>query len=429
MQRALQQARAEAAVQAQSTLQLARGSGTSQAEGVSRLDAGQQSAAGKDKKALGALLKKAAQKMQQEEEGNSVTAVSTSVQNVVQQRTAQPSTAMQLNADTPAESAEALLDSQGVTLLEPSDSASDSSSTELLPPTRPVRVASLGQKLSSMLRNALSLSRQSSYVPFSGFDRDALEGPDVAAGAPGLQRSALPRAVSYLPEWVNKPLKREPKLASLSPSSARSSADFREASTELSRAGSTLPEWVDVSVLQQAGQSADPEEAKQLHATQQTVHPQAPATSLQLFTKALKPVLRPAPSPDPPASLITAPSWPPTEAQSSAAASGESRGKRLLAFWQQSAALGQSNTTVAAVPAAANSQQSRSMTQASAAVPVGQKPAVNQTPLHEVHTRSRDSQYSGLKLGGLDQALKLLAPQGVPLQHTFAMHSCSSFCT
>ena len=430
MQRALQQARAEAAVQAQGTLQLAHGSGTSQAHGVSRPEAAQPPAAGKDKKALGALLKKAAQKMQQEDEGNSATAAPTSMHNVVQQPVAQQTTAAQLNAGTPAESAEGLLESRNVSLSEPSDSASESSSTELLPPTRPARVASLGQKLGSMLRSTLSLSRQSSYVPFSGLGRDALEGLDAAAGdGPGLQRSALPRAVSYLPEWVNRPFNREPKLASPSPSSARSSADFRESNTGLSRAGSTLPEWVDVSVLQQAGQSADPQETKQLHAVQQTEHPQAPAASLQLFTKALKPVSRPVASPDPPAPLITAPSWPPTEAQASAATSGDSRGKRLLAFWQQSAALGQSHTTQANVPAAASSQQSRAMTQASAAAPVGQMPAVNQPPLHAVHAHSRDSHDSGLKRHGLDQAQRLLEPQGVPLQHTSAMHCCSSFCT
>ena len=72
MQRALQQARAEAAAQAQGNTQPASDGAAPgsllAASAADSIHAAQLPAAGKDKKALGALLKRAAQKMQQEGE-------------------------------------------------------------------------------------------------------------------------------------------------------------------------------------------------------------------------------------------------------------------------------------------------------------------------------------------------------------------------
>ena len=79
MQRALQQARAEAAAQAQGNTQPASdGAAPGSLLAASVADSGeaaQPPSAGKDKKALGALLKRAAQKMQQEGEKDTTAVV------------------------------------------------------------------------------------------------------------------------------------------------------------------------------------------------------------------------------------------------------------------------------------------------------------------------------------------------------------------
>ena len=250
--------------------------------------------------------------------------------------------------------------------------------------TAPNRGPSLGEKLGSMLRSALSLPKQPSYIPVSEEDDDA-EGlgglSENAHGGPST-RQAMPRDASYLPEWLNR---TNPMLKSSS-SSARSSAELSR-SSDVSMAESALPEWVDFSTLQQPGPSDSavdklgPTQAK----AQKLQHQSLPT----VLTNPLKPV--PAPAQSPLAPLITAPSWPPSEAPPSAAASKESRGKRLLAFWQQqqqSADAATSSTrhhgtqpTAAAEPAGQGNQtppESQSATVAASVQghDVTQKPAV-----------------------------------------------------
>ena len=395
----------------------------------------QQSAASKDKKALGVLLRAAAKQMQQQE-GALDEAVTGRAATVVQQVEAQQESAPQ-NGDPPADAEDNSLDSAVVGLSSLSQTASDSSSTGLLPPEpslrkAPTRGVSLGEKLGSMLRNALSLPRQGSYAPVSTEDGNSEDGLAQAVGkaleGSSTQR-ALPRDASYLPEWLNRTLRKK------SSSSARSGSFSRQ--TGVSRAGSALPEWVDGLSLQQS-QLSDatlstieaPHTASHDTQQQQQQQQQKNQSLPELFTKALKPVPRPAPTPEPHPALFSAPSWPPTEAQTAIAAARESRGKRLLAFWQQAAA-------------AATSEMSstQSVAQSPAAAAVGQKPAVNQTPVHAVHACSRamlDSGLQSLNSGGpqLPQASQYTLLSSAPvvnqpqhcMQHDAKMHLRHTLC-
>lgn len=133
MHRALQQARAEAAAQAQGTSQPApvgTGSDALQAQGQGMSQSEQQATAGKDKKALGALLKKAAQQMQQEEQEHADAVVTDTVMQ--QSKATQQGNTARISDEQPADQADDPLDPQGVELSGLSQQTSESSSTELL---------------------------------------------------------------------------------------------------------------------------------------------------------------------------------------------------------------------------------------------------------------------------------------------------------
>ena len=420
MQRALQQARAEAAAQAQGNTQPASDSSAPQGEedpaqaSAEVTEPGQQSAIGTDKKALGALLKRAAQKMQQEEAGETQTpaAVPTGSESL----TASDVQLQSGHSRTDQSDDPAAVNPAGLT-----DGMDESDTTQLLPKGLPPRKApsrglSLGEKLGSILRNALSLPRQNSYVPCSGEDSDdegiAGQLEDDPEG-PSAQR-VLPRDASYLPEWLNRTLRK-------GSTSARSSAELSRRS-DVSRADSVLPEWVDASALQQTGQSEDDTSGllQAAHPLQKQQHSGIP----ELFTKALKPVPVSTPA-HPPEPLITAPSWPPTEAEASAAASRDSRQKRLLAFWQQqqpaAAALALSvgstvgssvNQPASPVAPARLGNQSLAEQQSADVAAHAQAAAVNQVPPHAVHARSRPLLDSSMQIDDLAHARQIPASHG-----------------
>jgi len=70
-----------------------------------------------------------------------------------------------------------------------------------------LRDAGLGQRLESILKGALSLPRQSSYMSIDG--DEAQEHDDSSPS----RRRALPRDTSYVPEWVNRGLGHTPGMA------------------------------------------------------------------------------------------------------------------------------------------------------------------------------------------------------------------------
>ena len=313
--------------------------------------------------------------------------------------------AVHMSDDIPADATEDMLNSAAVNLTELSQPASESSSTELLPSNAPLHKAptrglSLMARLGSTLLQALSLPSQASYSPISGEDDDAGEGLEGSSGdalEASSPRKALPRDASYIPEWLNRTL-RKGSMLGRSFSSARSSGD-NSMESDISRAESTLPEWVDMSSLQQSENESAFDQLQQ--------------SSPEVFAKALKPVPRPLPTPDPPASLVTAPSWPPTEAQASFTASRESRGKRLKAFWEQQQP---------AAAAASERNQNAPMTQQAASAASGLKPAVNQMPAHTVHARSRALPAPSLLDDDTGQGQQLEASSGVLSQRLSAMY-------
>ena len=415
MQRALQQARAEAAAQAKGTSQpapagSAASTDASQAQGYAS-QSGRQQTTGKDKKALGALLRRAAQKMQQE------TPDATAAEpNDKWAHGSEPN--QELGAlpgiDHSADCGQDQLDLAGASSAGLGGELTAASSTELLandgqPHTKPSRGPSLGDKLGSILRNALSLPKQGKYDPISGEDDDAVEDVDGHVGAAlpeGITGRALPRDASYLPEWLKRTFTKAPS------SSARASSEHSQGSDD-SRAD--LPEWVDVASLQQEGLSGDAFNTSGLQTALEQAQPQQEHNIEQLI-RTLKPVPRPAPAPGPPAPLMPAPSWPPTEDQYSAAALTESRGKRLLAFWQQQ------QPTVAASSKAA--QSSAMLQPTPIAGFLDQKPVVNQTPSHAVHARSRIPLEAGLQTASDYRAGQSLTATGTMLHASF--HSGST---
>ena len=395
MQRALQQARADAAAQAQGTPGSAPGDDEASAANPgpptgSTVPASQSTP--KDKKTLGAMLRKAAQKMQQEARTDD--AAHQDLQETVEH----------MSRDKADHGHDSPLDPASITLERQGTEPSATSHTGLLLPElspdlqqhkAPSRGPSLGEKLGSLLRNALSIPRQPSYVPVDSDDA-AVEAALGAAGqlAPGSQR-ALPRDASYLPEWLNRTLRRESMLGRSS-SSARSSAEFSRTSNA-SRAESALPEWVDVADLQSpAAADTDSHGAGPSQTAQQEPGQQESAPAEQPpFGKPLRAAVRSAPAPEPPVALISAPSWPPTEA---APASKESRGKRLLAFWQQAAA-------AATAPA---------MSQPTAAPAAGHMTGVSQVVARAVRAHAKFTSASDLpQPEGLSQGLQFKGP-GMP---------------
>ena len=272
MQRALQQARAEALAQAQGASTQAPGQDAMQQEteasAVAMQTAGnaaqiQQPLAGSNKKALGALLRRAAQNMQQQDRaGISGTVVTQAAGRSLQDPSAQQESLSHLD-ESRAHAPEHDLQIDpaavrvGSSLSQP---PSESSSTDLLleasqPSNGPARGQSLGQKLGSMLRNALSMPRQGSYTAVSGIGADGFEvfdeGVEGSSGGPGAQR-ALPRDASYLPEWLNRTLQKGAVLGSSSSSRRSSLLSQGSAVSEADSTESMLPQWVDISTLQQS---------------------------------------------------------------------------------------------------------------------------------------------------------------------------------
>ena len=399
MQRAIQQARAEAAAQAQDASQPAPAGSAASTDAFTTQA---QSTSGKDKRALGALLRRAAQKMQQE---TTDTAGAEPKDKLSHGSEPNQELGAHKTVEHPTDPGQDPLDIAGISLDGLGGQMIATSSTELSandgqPHKGPSRGPSLGEKLGSILRNALSLPKPSKYDPISGEDDDAVErveGHVDGALRDGNTKRALPRDASYLPEWLNSTLEKA------SSSSAR-------ASSVVSRADSDLPEWVDVASLQQqegrSENTCDKTEPLQMD-LQQPHHQQG--FDFELLARTLKPVPRPAPPPDPPRPLITAPSWPPPEDEDSAVALKESRGKRLLAFWQQQ------QPTAAAPPAKA--AQSSAMLQPLPTAALEQKPAVNQTPAHAVHARCRIQPEPDLQLDVIGQPEHLLAATGI-VKHT-----------
>ena len=384
MQRALQQARTEAAAEAQGTHESAPQDPVA-APAISPEAAPQPP--GGDKKTFGAVLRQAAQKMQQEEAKSGNRADPESPQ--LQAPAGASETLQGLNGDLDQEHAgDDLLDAADINVQQADALSSESITAELLPARdqhmSPSRGASLGPRLGSVLRNALSIPRQFSYAPLEVDDDIAYgdEGPFGAGRqpAPGLHR-ALPRDASYLPEWLDL---RRKATRDRSSSSARSSADFSR-SSQVSRAGSALPEWVDAAALQQPAPDSThfPEPGPCQSALQELIQPPRATNESGRFERLLKPAARPIFAPDPPKPLITAPSWPPTQAEEASGAR-ESRGKRLLAFWQQQQA-------TAAAPLR-KTQLSLGLSQPEADQAAEQHPAMIHPQAHAVHSQSRTLQ-------------------------------------
>lgn len=313
-QRALEQARAEAAAQSQGASHPAPAGDAASTDAAKAQDdmsqPEQEPTAGKDKKALGALLRKAAQKMQQDEQGQSDSATVIAEAPLQRSVTIQQDSAARISGDQPDDAGDDLLDSAAVNLTGLSEETSDSSSAGLLPTEPHLRKSpppclSLGKELGSILRNALSIPRQGIYAPVSadesdGEDEDDDDDVDSVDGADGQgpwissTHRALPRDASYLPEWLTRTLNKGSTLGK-SFTSARSS-DSLSRGSGVSRAGSTLPEWVDLDWLQPPAlpEAASDKEDQSQAASQETQQQNVP----ELFTKARRPlaVSRPAPT-------------------------------------------------------------------------------------------------------------------------------------
>ena len=120
MQRVLEQARAEAAAQSQGASQPApAGNAASTDAAKAQADMSQpeqEPTAGNDKKALGALLRKAAQKMQQDEQGQSDSATALAEAPLQRSVTIQQDSAARISGDQPDDAGDDLLDSAAVNL-------------------------------------------------------------------------------------------------------------------------------------------------------------------------------------------------------------------------------------------------------------------------------------------------------------------------
>lgn len=210
MRRAVQQAKAEAAaaqVQGPTTVgQEAAGSAQS-----SKLEQAGKIAGG-DKRALGSMLKKAAQKMQQQEaavQSEKVTAVSASpaathlgLGSLKPAELEDASSDVVDEAEQPQAQADSIEAADNEQLPAISRASSFGSTVGLLPERPPERKPSLGERLSAVLRGTLSLPRQSSYMAVAGHEDASVAADDLSP----VRQRALPRDASYLPEWLNQTL-------------------------------------------------------------------------------------------------------------------------------------------------------------------------------------------------------------------------------
>ena len=162
MRRAVQQAKAEAAAQA------AAGGTPAHDNGQTAVSLKAQEAPASGKRALAAMLQKAAQKMQEAEAGPPLHAAPSALSD------SKPTVRKQLEEDT--DQLSATIDAQLSSLYE----ASTRSGWQAVPDVGTLhpshRQQSLGDRLGSIFKNMLSPSRQSSYIPL-----DADGSPEAAA--------------------------------------------------------------------------------------------------------------------------------------------------------------------------------------------------------------------------------------------------------
>ena len=309
MRRAVAQARAEAAA----TKAQAVGAGGQAAGASAQTNKPEQQAkpaAAGEKQALAELLKKAAQKMQQEEAGSeSVTAAKSQVAAVSDSRQSLPpdlSYSRKVADQDQAQAASQDTATDDVHLSAISRSSSFNSTTGLMSEEfkrPPQRNQSLGERLGAMLRGALSLPRQSSYMPIP--ESDSPDDPTSSSQLPPVRRRALPRDASYLPEWLNQTL----SSSSEQPSQDELAADS-EAEKLLSKPADEdikLPQWVDWSAMQ-------PQEDKKA--------PLKPRPGLLILPGEESSSVTPSVPDAAPSAPVTVPT---------------PKGQRLFEFWQQKA--------------------------------------------------------------------------------------------
>ena len=254
MRRAVQQAKAEAAAAEVQAIQAEGQDATANVQ-LGSTEAVPKPASG-DKRALASVLKKAAQRMQQQEAAKesekappAFSSPATSQQRLSSQQGSMLCDDGFLEAEhLQAGTTEGATSPDEAQLSATRSRASSFNSTEdLLPVLPPERNHSLGQRLGAMLRGALSLPRQSSYVPVAVNDDDA-DGSAAATATSQLspvRRRALPRDASYLPEWLNRTL-------SSSSGGVQHDAglDTQHLLPEQVEDASELPQWVDWSTMQ-----------------------------------------------------------------------------------------------------------------------------------------------------------------------------------
>lgn len=210
MRRAVQQAKAEAAA-AQ-----VQGPKTAEQDAVGSAQSSMVEQAGKpaggDKRALGSMLKKAAQKMQQQEAAvqsekasahpASPAAVQPGLGSLKPAELEDAFSVVLDEAGQPQAQADSIEGADNAQLPAISRASSFGSTVGLLPERPPERKPSLGERLSAVLRGTLSLPRQSSYMAVAGDDDASVASYDL----PPVRQRALPRDASYLPEWLNRTL-------------------------------------------------------------------------------------------------------------------------------------------------------------------------------------------------------------------------------
>ena len=273
------------------------------------------------KKALGAMLKRAAQKMQEKEAqpGSESLSMAALLDTTVQMTDSiqQPVTTQQQALHEEIQRLTAVfesersgtgtlaLDADNVHLSGLSHASSSDSARGLLPTSldrRPIRHQSLGQRLGSILKGALSLQKQSGYMAIDG--DEPLQHPEPPPG----RRRALPRDASYLPEWLNQTLGLSScSDGNLTPAAGDAFAALGDVNELVGiDDDNALPQWVDWSALK-------PEEEH------------SPATSVSR---------RPAPLD---MSLIDTHNDPPP-VNNPATPAATPKGQQLFDFWQQKSA-------------------------------------------------------------------------------------------
>ena len=223
------------------------------------------------KKALGAMLKRAAQKMQEKETqpGSESLPTAALLDDTVQKTDSiqQPVTTQQQALHEEIQRLTAVFESErsgtgtlaldvdNVHLSGLSHASSSDSARGLLPTSldrRPIRHQSLGQRLGSILKGTLSLQKQSGYMAIDG--DEPLQHPEPPPG----RRRALPRDASYLPEWLNQTLGLSSSSdGNLTPAAGDAFAALGNAASGPGETNelvgidddNALPQWVDWSAL------------------------------------------------------------------------------------------------------------------------------------------------------------------------------------